>query len=43
MQIKITLEKNISDKLEKEAKALGLKLPIYIKMLLGQHVTKKEK
>lgn len=42
MQVKITLEKGIADVLEKEAKAIGITVPIYIKMLLGQHVAKKE-
>lgn len=43
MQIKITLDPNIADKLEREAKAMGLKLPAYIKMLLGQHIAKGTK
>lgn len=42
MQVKITIDQAIADVLEKEAKAIGIKLPIYIKMLLGQHVAKKE-
>ena len=42
MQVKITIDQAIAEVLEKEAKAIGIKLPIYIKMLLGQHVAKKE-
>lgn len=42
MQIKITLEPKIADELDREAKAIGVKLPAYIKMLLGQHIAKKE-
>lgn len=41
--VKITIDPKIAEELEKEAKAMGLKLPAYIKTLLGQHVANKGK
>lgn len=37
-QVKISLDENILEKLEKKASALGLKLTTYIQLILGQHV-----
>lgn len=43
MQIKITLEPQIAEELDREAKEIGIKLAVYIKLILGQYVTRKEK
>lgn len=42
MQIKITLDPKIAEKLNKKAKAMGLKLHEYIKMRLGNAANEGE-